>query len=197
MLKHGVSFDEAVTVFGDGRALTFSDTDHSEFESRSRTYGISKKARILVVVHTNHYLPGGSGNCGGAKDGPLLVALILWGVVVCLPFLLTLFWVPIANHIFVTFPSLQVPARDVAQALALYVGMFLSYFFGVIAASFLTWKVNIDSIKGGRDQKCHLTRSANDAHFENEASRRPTALEDSHGVECPVGLIPPTNRIAT
>lgn len=32
MLKHGASFDEAVSVFGDARALTFSDTDHSEFE---------------------------------------------------------------------------------------------------------------------------------------------------------------------
>ncbi len=50
--KHGVSFDEVVTVFGDGRALTFSDTDHSEREDRSRTYGISNKARLLVVVHT-------------------------------------------------------------------------------------------------------------------------------------------------
>ena len=50
--KHGVSFDEAVTVFGDGRALTFSDTDHSELEDRSRTYGVSNKTRILVVVHT-------------------------------------------------------------------------------------------------------------------------------------------------
>ena len=50
--KHGVSFDEAVSVFGDGRALTFSDTDHSEFEERSRTYGISNKTRLLVVVHT-------------------------------------------------------------------------------------------------------------------------------------------------
>ena len=49
--KHGVSFDEAVSVFGDGRALTFSDTDHSEFEDRSRTYGISNKTRLLVVVH--------------------------------------------------------------------------------------------------------------------------------------------------
>ena len=49
--KHGVSFDEAVSVFGDGQALTFSDTDHSEFEDRSRTYGISK-LRLLVVVHT-------------------------------------------------------------------------------------------------------------------------------------------------
>ena len=50
--KHGVSFDEAVTVFGDGRALTFSDSEHSELEDRSRTYGISNKSRLLVVVHT-------------------------------------------------------------------------------------------------------------------------------------------------
>lgn len=52
LLKHGISFDEAVSVFGDGRALTFSDSDHSEFEDRSRTYGLSNKARLLVVVHT-------------------------------------------------------------------------------------------------------------------------------------------------
>ena len=51
-LKHGVSFDEAVSVFGDAMALTFSDTDHSEMEDRSRTYGISNKARLLVVIHT-------------------------------------------------------------------------------------------------------------------------------------------------
>lgn len=50
--KHGVSFDEAVSVFGDGRALTFSDTDHSELEDRSRTYGFLNKTRLLVVVHT-------------------------------------------------------------------------------------------------------------------------------------------------
>jgi len=50
--KHGVSFDEAVSVFGDTLALTFSDTDHSEVEERSRTYGISNKERPLVVVHT-------------------------------------------------------------------------------------------------------------------------------------------------
>jgi uncharacterized DUF497 family protein len=33
-------------------ALTFTDADHSESEDRSRTYGISNKARLLVVVHT-------------------------------------------------------------------------------------------------------------------------------------------------
>ena len=50
--KHGVSFDEAVSVFGDELALTFADTDHADDEDRSRTYGISNKGRLLVVVHT-------------------------------------------------------------------------------------------------------------------------------------------------
>lgn len=50
--KHGVSFDEAVSVFADERALTFADTDHFEAEERSRTYGLSNKGRLLVVVHT-------------------------------------------------------------------------------------------------------------------------------------------------
>ncbi|MBP7492092.1 MAG: BrnT family toxin [Rhodoferax sp.] len=50
--KHGVSFDEAVSVFGDSMALTFSDTDHAEVEERSRTYGISNRQRLLVIIHT-------------------------------------------------------------------------------------------------------------------------------------------------
>jgi uncharacterized DUF497 family protein len=50
--KHGVSFDEALSVFADELALTFSDTDHSDSEDRSRTYGMSNKALLLVVVHT-------------------------------------------------------------------------------------------------------------------------------------------------
>ena len=52
LLKHGVSFDEAVSVFGDSMALTFADTDHTEVEERSRTCGISNKVRLLAVVHT-------------------------------------------------------------------------------------------------------------------------------------------------
>ena len=51
-LKHGVSFEEALSVFGDEQALTFADTDHSDLEDRSRTYGRSNKGRLLVVVHT-------------------------------------------------------------------------------------------------------------------------------------------------
>lgn len=50
--KHGVSFDEAVSVFADELALTFADTDHFGSEDRSRTYGISSKGRLLLVVHT-------------------------------------------------------------------------------------------------------------------------------------------------
>ena len=50
--KHRISFDEAVTVFGDPLALTFSDTDHSETEVRSRTYRVFSEGRLLVVVHT-------------------------------------------------------------------------------------------------------------------------------------------------
>ena len=33
-------------------ALTFADSDHSESEDRSRTYGVSNKGRLLVVDHT-------------------------------------------------------------------------------------------------------------------------------------------------
>ena len=50
--KHGISFDEAVSVFADGLALTFVDSDHYESEDRSRTFGMSNKGRLLVVVHT-------------------------------------------------------------------------------------------------------------------------------------------------
>lgn len=53
LLKHRVSFDEAVSVFGDALALTFADTDHTDVEDRSRTYGISNKARLLVVIHAD------------------------------------------------------------------------------------------------------------------------------------------------
>ncbi len=50
--KHGVSFDEAATVFKDSRALSIYDPDHSETEDRWITLGISEKARCLIVVHT-------------------------------------------------------------------------------------------------------------------------------------------------
>lgn len=49
--KHGVSFEEAASVFGDPLALTFGDPDHSTGESRFLTFGLSRNGRILAVVH--------------------------------------------------------------------------------------------------------------------------------------------------
>ncbi|WP_445243996.1 BrnT family toxin [Microcoleus sp. OTE_8_concoct_300] len=50
--KHGVSFEEAVTVFGDPLAITISDPDHSLGEIRLLTIGQSILQRLLVVSHT-------------------------------------------------------------------------------------------------------------------------------------------------
>jgi uncharacterized protein len=50
--KHGVSFEEAVTVFGDPLAVTIFDPDHSVGEFRLLTTGLSRSQRLLVVSHT-------------------------------------------------------------------------------------------------------------------------------------------------
>ena len=47
--KHGVTFHEAVTVFGDYLAITFEDPDHSMNEKRYLTFGLSQQEHLLVV----------------------------------------------------------------------------------------------------------------------------------------------------
>ncbi len=49
--KHGVSFEEAQTVFYDEYARQFYDEGSSEQEDRFLMLGMSLQARILVVVH--------------------------------------------------------------------------------------------------------------------------------------------------
>lgn len=49
--KHGVSFEEAKTVFYDDNAVEFFDPDHSEKEDRFIMLGMSFMARVLVVCH--------------------------------------------------------------------------------------------------------------------------------------------------
>lgn len=49
--KHGVSFEEARSVFFDEDAIQFFDPDHSEDEDRFILLGLSLKPRILVVCH--------------------------------------------------------------------------------------------------------------------------------------------------
>jgi uncharacterized protein len=50
--KHGVSFDEAQTVFKDDYSVTISDPVHSAKEERLITIGLSENKRLLIVVHT-------------------------------------------------------------------------------------------------------------------------------------------------
>ncbi|MBT7631068.1 MAG: BrnT family toxin [Desulfobacula sp.] len=50
--KHGVSFEEAITVFFGPFSITMLDPDHSEDEGRYVDLGISDKGRVLVVICT-------------------------------------------------------------------------------------------------------------------------------------------------
>ena len=51
--KHGVSFEEATTVFGDPLSNSFPDPDHSLDEQRFIIIGASDQGRIIVVAHTD------------------------------------------------------------------------------------------------------------------------------------------------
>ena len=49
--KHGVTFEEAQTVFLDDNALLIGDPEHSEDEDRFVLLGLSTRLRVLVVCH--------------------------------------------------------------------------------------------------------------------------------------------------
>lgn len=49
--KHGITFDEAKSVFYDENALVIPDPDHSIAEERFVIMGMSSSLRVLVVVH--------------------------------------------------------------------------------------------------------------------------------------------------
>jgi uncharacterized DUF497 family protein len=51
LVKHGVSFEDAASVFSDPLAYTFPDPDHSIGEQRMLTFGFSNSMRLLAVVH--------------------------------------------------------------------------------------------------------------------------------------------------
>ena len=50
--KHGVSFREAATVFGDPLAITFDGPDHSVNKRRLFTFGMSRLNLYIIVSHT-------------------------------------------------------------------------------------------------------------------------------------------------
>jgi len=49
--RHGVSFSEAATVFGDPLSTTAPDPDHSSAEERYIIVGVSDRGRLLMVAH--------------------------------------------------------------------------------------------------------------------------------------------------
>lgn len=51
LLRHGVSFEEASTVFGYPLSETYDDPDHSESESRFVIIGLSSRGRLLFIAH--------------------------------------------------------------------------------------------------------------------------------------------------
>ena len=53
LTKHGVSFEEAVTVFGDPLSDTVPDPDHSLAERRFIIIGSAESGKILLVAHTD------------------------------------------------------------------------------------------------------------------------------------------------
>ncbi len=51
--KHGVSFQEAASVFGDALSITYPDPDHLIGERRYITVGVSRFGRVLIISHTD------------------------------------------------------------------------------------------------------------------------------------------------
>ena len=51
-VKHGVSFEEAMTVFSDPLARLFDDSGHSANEAREIIIGLSQKEQLLLVCFT-------------------------------------------------------------------------------------------------------------------------------------------------
>jgi uncharacterized DUF497 family protein len=51
ILKHDVSFDEAISIFDDPMYITFLDDEHSIDEERYITIGLSNRGRLLLVAH--------------------------------------------------------------------------------------------------------------------------------------------------
>ncbi len=49
--KHGISFEEAKTVFYDENAILFDDPEHSEDEERFLIIGITNQTKICIVSH--------------------------------------------------------------------------------------------------------------------------------------------------
>jgi len=53
LIKHGVGFEEASTVFNDQMFITFLDVEHSNNEERYITMGLFQNNRLILIAHTD------------------------------------------------------------------------------------------------------------------------------------------------
>lgn len=53
IVKHGINFHEAASIFGDPLSVTFFDPDHSIEEQRFITFGETRFGDLLIVSHTD------------------------------------------------------------------------------------------------------------------------------------------------
>jgi len=51
IIKHGITFNEAATVFDDDNAIFIRDETHSHSEERFSVIGFSERLRLLIVCH--------------------------------------------------------------------------------------------------------------------------------------------------
>ena len=51
LIKHGISFEEAKSVFWDDNAILFDDVVHSEEEDRFLLLGMSEDSNVCIVCH--------------------------------------------------------------------------------------------------------------------------------------------------
>lgn len=58
--KHGVSFEEASSIFLDPRMIALFDGEHNEYEDRWATIGIDRNGILLIVIHTFQQLDADS-----------------------------------------------------------------------------------------------------------------------------------------
>lgn len=54
--KHGISFEQAATVFRDPRAISLYDAEHSKGEERWITLGLSADLGLVIVCHTFEWM---------------------------------------------------------------------------------------------------------------------------------------------
>lgn len=59
--KHGISFEQAATIFRDPQQISVADDEHSDDEERWATIGFDSQGILLVVIHTYKEDSGDSG----------------------------------------------------------------------------------------------------------------------------------------